>query len=104
MPNEVANCRDDRRVWERKRVSQFSYQGVYGFPLVSVQHLTYCNWNGCIGVDARSIAIQGEEVCLFSRLRERCFCMNDIAPATFLTDLAGSFLTFLEADSIFALG
>src|SRR6266705_4980033 len=74
------------------------------FSLISVQPLTYCSCNGCIGVDTGSIAMQCEQVCFFRGLEKRCFCMNDVAPATCLADLASRLFTFLQANPSLSFG
>src|SRR5260370_35518983 len=55
-------------------------------------------------VDAQSVPIQGQQIRLFRGPRERGFCMNDIAPASLLTDRPRCLLPLLDADSVLARG
>src|SRR5258708_39664299 len=88
MPKEVAECRNDCWCGKGKCVSQFCDQDARCFPLICVQPLANCGSDGCIRIDTRSVTIQGQQVRLFRGLREGCFCMNDIASASLVGDLA----------------
>src|SRR5712692_3044330 len=87
-----------------KCVSQFCDQDVRCFLLICVQPLVNCGSDGCIRVDARSVTIQGQQVRLFRGPRQRSFCMNDVAPASLLTDLVSGFFALSNTELLLPRG
>src|SRR3989442_1245493 len=104
MPNEMANRRDDCWCGERKRMSKLSNQKVYCFVLITAQSLAQCGSDGSVRVDARSVAIQSEQVGFFCGLRERAFCMDNVAPASLLTDRMSGFFTLSNTELLLPRG
>ncbi len=74
-------------------MSKLRNQKVDCFVLITTQSLAQGGSDGSVRVDARSVAIQSEQVGFFCSPRERGFRMDDIAPASLLTDRIRGFFT-----------